>query len=59
MKHTAEEIVQGCLWKDQFCGSDICAGECMPCRKAIREGRCAELLKKYYSKENEDDDGTT
>lgn len=56
MKHTAEEIVQGCLWKDQFCGSDICAGECMPCRKAIREGRCAELLKKYYSKENEDDD---
>lgn len=52
---TDEEIDQAiynCKWKKDIGGEDICSAYCIPCVKAIEDGKCDALINLYNCKED-------
>lgn len=47
---TVKKAIKKCHWRKKVAGIDICAGVCLPCEKAINDGKCDILLKAIKSK---------
>lgn len=45
-----KKAIKKCHWRKKVAGIDICAGVCLPCEKAINDGKCDILLKAIKSK---------
>ena len=51
------EAVKNCKWRQNFCGTDICSGNCNICAREIEAGRCdtlSRLVAEYSTKEAEE-----
>lgn len=60
MKMTEEELlkqatkaIKHCHWRKDFGGVSICSGMCLPCERAIENGKCEILFKLFKENQKE------
>lgn len=41
------KVIEGCRWRQDVAGTDVCKGMCLPCVHVIEQGKC-DALKKYF-----------
>lgn len=49
-----KEAIRNCKWRQDFHGTDICAGNCNLCFKEIEAGRC-DTLKRLVEKHTKEE----
>lgn len=51
MEKLIDKIIEKCEWRKDFCGVDICNGECAPCKRVIESGKCPTLTELFATEE--------
>lgn len=52
LQQKAERAVKNCYWRKDLCGIEICTGNCRPCIRVIKDGKC-QTLRELCKKERE------
>lgn len=52
LQQKAEKAIKSCYWRKDLCGIEICAGNCRPCIRVIKDGKC-QTLRELCKKESE------
>lgn len=50
------DAIKSCKWRQDFMGTDICAGDVLPCRHLIEQGKC-DTLRRLFAEHKEADNG--
>lgn len=51
MEKLVDEIIEKCEWRKDFCGVDICQGNCLPCKRVVENGQCPSLIEIFGKEE--------
>lgn len=39
------KVIKECHWKIDMAGTEVCRGNCLPCKRCIDTGKCDAIIK--------------